>query len=236
MKTPARVAVGYVRVSTSRQAEEGASLDAQESRIRTWAAGQGLEVAAVHVDAGISGKRADNRPGLQAALSDVCKRRGVLVVYSLSRMARSTRDALDIAERLRKAGANLASLTEQIDTSSAAGEVIFTVFAAFAQFERRIISERVSSSMDFLRRQGRKVSGNLPFGWNEAEGGRLVPNEREQEVLSLIRKMRTGGASLRDIVRTLEAEKIPTKSGLPVWTPATVRGVLIRDERLRMAA
>lgn len=236
MNAPSRIAVGYVRVSTSRQAEEGASLEAQEARIRAWAAGQGMEVAAVHVDAGISGKRADNRPGLQAALADVCKRRGILVCYSLSRMARSTRDALDIAERLRKSGANLASLTEQIDTSSAAGEVIFTVFAAFAQFERRIISERVSSSMDYLRRQGRKVSGNVPFGFDEAEGGRLVPNERERAVVDLIRTRRAEGASLRDIVRELEAAHVPTKSGLLTWTPATIRGVLRRDERLRMAA
>lgn len=85
MKTLAKMVVGYVRVSTERQASEGVSMEAQEARIRAWAATQGLEVAAVHVDAGLSGGRADNRPGLQAALSDVCKRRGVLVVYSLSR-------------------------------------------------------------------------------------------------------------------------------------------------------
>lgn len=236
MNAPARVAVAYSRVSTSRQAEEGVSLEAQETRIRSWAAGQGMELVAVYADAGISGKRADNRPGLQAALTEVCKRRGVLVVYSLSRMARSTKDALEIAERLRKSGANLASLTENIDTSSPAGEVIFTVFAAFAQFERRLISERTRAAMDHLRRQGRKVSGNVPFGWEEAEGGRLVANEREQAVLVLIRKMRDSGASFRDIVRTLEADGIPTKSGLLVWTPATIRGVLLRDERLRMAA
>lgn len=236
MNAPARVAVAYVRVSTARQVEEGASLDAQESRIRSWAAGQGIEVASVHVDAGLSGGRADNRPGLQAALADVCKRKGVLVVYSLSRMARSTKDALEIAEKLRKAGANLASLTEQIDTTSAAGEVIFTVFAAFAQFERRLISERTRTSMDYLRRQGRKVSGNVPFGFDEAEGGRLVANERERAVVDLIRKMRDDGASLRDIARELEASRTPTKSGLLTWTPATIRGVLLREERLRMAA
>jgi len=236
MNAPSRAAVGYVRVSTERQAHEGVSLEAQEARIRAWAVGQGLEVAAVHVDAGISGKRADNRPGLQAALTEACKRRAPLVVYSLSRVARSTKDALAIAERLEKAGADLVSLSEAIDTTSAAGKMVFRLLAVLAEFERDLISERTTSAMDHLRRQGRKVSGNVPFGFDEAEGGRLVANENEKAVVDLIRKRRAEGASLRDIVRELEAARIPTKSGLLTWTPATIRGVLLRDERLRMAA
>lgn len=236
MKSAATAAVLYTRVSTTKQAEEGVSLEAQEARLRTWAAGQGLEVAGVHVDAGLSGGRADNRPGLQAALAEVCKRRGVLVVYSLSRVARSTRDALAIAERLEKAGADLVSLSEAIDTTSAAGKMVFRMLAVLAEFERDLISERTLSAMDHLRRQGRKVSGNVPFGWEEAEGGRLVPNEREREVLALIRKMRDAGASFRAIAAALAESGTPTKSGLLTWTPATIRGVLLRDERLRMAA
>jgi len=236
MKSAATSAVLYTRVSTTKQAEEGVSLEAQEARLRTWAAGQGLEVAGVHVDAGLSGGRADNRPGLQAALADVCKRRGVLVVYSLSRVARSTRDALAIAERLEKAGADLVSLSESIDTTSAAGKMVFRMLAVLAEFERDLVSERTLSAMDHLRRQGRKVSGNVPFGFDEAEGGRLVPNEREQVVLSRIRSLRDAGASLRAIAAALAEAGTPTKSGLLTWTPATIRGVLLRDERLRMAA
>ena len=236
MKSAATSAVLYTRVSTTKQAEEGVSLEAQEARLRTWAAGQGLEVASVHVDAGLSGGRADNRPGLQAALADVCKRRGVLVVYSLSRVARSTRDALAIAERLEKAGADLVSLSESIDTTSAAGKMVFRMLAVLAEFERDLISERTLSAMDHLRRQGRKVSGNVPFGFDEAEGGRLVPNEKEQVVLSRIRSLRDSGASLRAIAAALAEAGTPTKSGLLTWTPATIRGVLLRDERLRMAA
>lgn len=236
MNAASRVAVGYIRVSTERQASEGVSLEAQESRIRAWAAAQGLEVDRVHVDAGLSGKRADNRPGLQAALADVCKRRGVLVVYSLSRVARSTRDALAIAERLEKSGADLASLTESIDTTSAAGKMVFRMLAVLAEFERDLISERTTSAMDHLRRQGRKVSGNVPFGFDEAEGGKLVTNETERAVVDRIRTLRAEGASLRDIVRDLEASRTPTKSGLLTWTPATIRGVLLRDASLRIAA
>jgi hypothetical protein len=95
-----RVAVGYVRVSTEVQAREGQSLEAQEERLKQWAAVNGYAMLTVYRDEGLSGKRADNRPGLQAALSAVCANRGVLVTYSLSRLARSTRDAILIAERL----------------------------------------------------------------------------------------------------------------------------------------
>ncbi len=65
---PLPKAVGYVRVSTSDQAENGVSLEAQESRIRSWCMANGYDLAAIHSDAGLSGSRADNRPELQKAL------------------------------------------------------------------------------------------------------------------------------------------------------------------------
>ncbi|MCH8851463.1 MAG: recombinase family protein [Planctomycetes bacterium] len=85
-----------------------------------WAQANDYELLELFVDAGLSGSRADNRPGLQRAVNTACKRKAALVVYSLSRLARSTRDALMLAERLNKAGADLVSLTESIDTTSAA--------------------------------------------------------------------------------------------------------------------
>ena len=93
VKGSTRVAIGYCRVSTAGQAEQGVSLDSQRERIQAWCQAQGYHLAAVHIDAGLSGKRADNRPGLQAALADACRQKAALVVYSLSRLARSVPDA-----------------------------------------------------------------------------------------------------------------------------------------------
>lgn len=98
------------------------ALDAQRAQIAAWADAHGGELAGMFVDAGVSGKRADNRAELQKSLALACRTRSVLVVYSLSRLARSTRDAIAIAERLGKARANLVSLTEAIDTTTAAGK------------------------------------------------------------------------------------------------------------------
>jgi len=124
---------------------EGVSLEAQQERIRAWVTANGYELGEIHFDAGMSGKRADNRPGLQAALADVCRERGALVVYSLSRLARSTKDAIGIAERLDRAHADLVSLTERIDTTSATGKLVFRILAVLSEFERDLISERTTT-------------------------------------------------------------------------------------------
>ncbi len=235
MKSTVKIAVGYVRVSTERQASEGVSLEAQEARIRAWAAAQGLELAAVHVDAGLSGGRADNRPGLQAALSDVCRRRAPLVVYSLSRVARSTRDALAIAERLEKAGADLVSLSEAIDTTSAAGKMVFRMLAVLAEFERDLVSERTTSALAFKRRQGLRISGKIPYGYR-LEGSQLVAVEEEQAAIRLMIRMRADGLSLRAIAGELERRQIRRQNGSHVWPSNVVLMTIRRTEKLAAAA
>ncbi len=225
--TGRRLAVGYIRVSTDRQATEGVSLEAQEARLRAWAAANDAELVAVHVDPGLSGGRADNRPELQAALDDACRLRAALVFYSLSRVARSTLDTLVISKRLERAGADLVSLTESIDTTNAAGKMVFRMLAVLAEFERDLVSERTATAMAHLRSQGRRISGAIPFGF-DLDGDRLVPNPAEQETLSLIRQLREEGRSLRAIAAELEARGIATKSGGTTWAPKVLAGLLER--------
>src|SRR5688572_3482910 len=107
-------AVGYARVSTADQAQDGVSMDAQREKIEAWCQLNDCPLSEMFVDAGLSGGRADNRPGLQAALEAVARKGGVLIVYSLSRLSRSTRDTLALSDRLAKAGADLVSLSEKI--------------------------------------------------------------------------------------------------------------------------
>lgn len=225
---------GYVRVSTEGQAIEGISLDSQKARIEAWAASHGSEVVSVHSDA-ISGSRAANRPGLQAVLAEVCQRKGVLVVYSLSRLARSTRDALDIAARLERADADLVSLSESIDTTTAAGKMVFRMLAVLAEFERDLISERTTSAMAYLRRAGRRISGRVPFGY-DLHGDDLARNGAEQATLGVIQRLRAKGLSLRAISRELRKRGVKTKSGNTNWSPKVLASVLRRDEERRRAA
>lgn len=219
------MACGYTRVSTVGQAEEGVSLDAQAQRIGEWCASHGYELAKMETDAGLSGGRADNRPALQRALEAVCKARGVLVVYSLSRLARSTRDALDIMERLKHSGANLVSLSESIDTTTAMGTFVFTVFAALAKLERDLISERTKMAMAHKKGKGEYIGGAAPYGWR-VKGGELVEDADEQRVVRLIREMsgRMKGPAM--IARQLNSALMPCRGS--AWHAKTVSRVLSR--------
>lgn len=140
-------AIAYVRVSTTGQAEDGVSLDAQRSKIAAWCEVMGHELVQVFVDEGISGHSMEKRASLQAAVSAVCACGGVLVVYSLSRLARNTTETLELGKRLSKAGADLVSLSEKIDTTSAAGKMVFRMLAVLAEFERDQVSERTTMAL-----------------------------------------------------------------------------------------
>jgi len=217
-------AIIYTRVSTEDQAEQGVSLEAQESKARTWAELNGYTVGGVHVDAGISGKRAD-RPGLIAAL-DACREGDALVVYSLSRLSRSTRDTMDIADRLDRTGADLVSLTERIDTTTAAGKMVFRLLAVLAEFERDLISERVTGALHHLKAQGRAYN-HPPLGFDR-QGDELVPNADELATVRRIRAWRDRGVSLHQIAHRLNDAGAPTKRG-GAWYASTILAVLRND-------
>jgi DNA invertase Pin-like site-specific DNA recombinase len=156
-------AIGYARVSTDTQATDGISLEAQQGKIRLWSEANGYILVGLYIDAGLSGCRSDNRPGLQDALTSACKYKAALIVYSLSRLARSTKDAIVISERLAKNGADLVSLSERIDTTTAAGKMVFRMLAVLAEFERDQVAERTKGALSHLRSQGKRISGRIPF-------------------------------------------------------------------------
>lgn len=217
--------VGYVRVSTARQALEGVSREAQRERIEAWARARGGTLVEVFEDA-LSGKRAENRPGLQAALDLACAHQAALVVYSLSRLARSTVDAIGIAARLGAAGADLVSLSEQLDTTNAAGKLIFGVFALLAEFERNQISDRTREALGYKRSQGERIGG-IPYGSHlDADGVTLRPIPAELEVLGQMVRWRVEGASAAVIAARLDALGVPTKQGRRGWHRSVVAKIL----------
>jgi DNA invertase Pin-like site-specific DNA recombinase len=204
-------------------------MDAQAARIRAWCDANRYSLAETFTDAGLSGKRADNRPGLRRALDAACKRRAALVVYSLSRLARSTRDAIEIAERLDKAGTDLVSLTERIDTTTAAGKMVFRMLAVLAEFERDLVSERTTAALAHKRRIGERTGG-IPYGWRlEPDGTTLGAIDSEQAIIADIRAMRRAGKSYRAIADELTQRGVPTKQGRGDWKHSAVAGIVKRD-------
>ncbi|MBW4025646.1 MAG: recombinase family protein [Proteobacteria bacterium] len=135
--------LGYARVSTN-----GQDLEGQRRRLRDEA-----HVSRLFEDV-ISGKEM-KRPGL-IALLDYARQGDALVVVRLDRLGRSLRELLNVVETLKARGIALISLEEKIDTSSAAGELIFHVFGSIAHFERRLIAERTRDGIAAARAEGRK--------------------------------------------------------------------------------
>ena len=140
---PARVGdtLGYARVSTHDQ-----NPDAQSDRL--------IEAGAIRVFTDIvSGKRFD-RPAL-AELIDHARPGDRLCIIRLDRLGRSLRELLETVDGLKARGIHLISLEERLDTSSAAGELVFHVFGSIAHFERRLISERTRDGIAAARKRGR---------------------------------------------------------------------------------
>lgn len=224
-------AVGYIRVSTTGQADTGVSLDAQRSAIENWCGDHGYDLLDIEQDAGLSGTKFKSRPGIQRALRTIELTGATLVAYSLSRVARSVKNAVHIVDEIGKAGGNLVSLTEQWDTTTASGKMIFGLMAVLAQFERDMISERTRSALAYKKSKG-EVTGELPYGYRRVPGStpaRLEPDPDEQKTLGLILKWRKDGLVLAEIARKLTRLKRYTGRGTP-WSAPRICQVLKRIE------
>ena len=219
-------AIGYVRVSTLGQVEDGVSLDAQEAKVRSWADLNGAEEVVIFRDEGISGKRSDNRPGLQSAL-DMVGKGDALVVYSLSRLSRSTKDTLILSEILLKKEADLVSLSEKIDTTTAAGKMVFRMLAVLSEFERDQISDRTRFALAHKKANGEKTGGDVPFGYR-VRGGKLYRHAEEQKAVGMILELRSKGLSLRGICNHMTAAGIARKRGSLTWHPQIIADILQR--------
>lgn len=219
-------AVGYIRVSTQGQVEEGISLDAQRAKIEAWCNLNDAELVAVFTDAGLSGASMGRREGLLTALK-ASQKGMVLVAYSISRLARSTRDMLEIAEQLERKGADLVSLTEKIDTTTASGRMVFRMLAVLSEFEREQIGERTKAALAHLKANDVKY-GPVPFGYRELEG-RLVKVQKETRIVADIARMRAEGVAYRVIAKRLNEDGIQGKRG-GKWHASTVRYVLQRQQ------
>jgi DNA invertase Pin-like site-specific DNA recombinase len=230
-------AVLYARFSPRPNAEDCDSVEKQLERCRAYSLGHGYTVVAEHHDKDLSGARADNRPGLQNAIAADCKRKAVLVVYSLSRLARCTRDAIDLATSLSAAGADLAVIQENVNTRSPMGRFVFILFSALAELEREQVAERTSTAMLRHQAKGRRMTrpDRCPYGWrpDPADSTRLVEDADEQATIARIREERRHGRGLREIARRLDLAGIPCRAGR--WSHTTIRSILLRFAQLAEA-
>lgn len=132
--------LGYARVSTTEQDVAG-----QKDRLE--------KVGALRIFQDVISGKQFERPGL-LELIDHARSGDSLCVVRLDRLGRSLKELLETVDDLKGRGINLISLEEKLDTSSAAGELVFHVFGAIAHFERRLISERTRDGIAAARKRG----------------------------------------------------------------------------------
>lgn len=190
---------GYLRVSTSEQAQSGESLDTQKQQVVGYAMMKGWTVDEFFVEAGVSGSvPLADRPEGKRLLAAV-KAGDAIVTPKLDRMFRSASDALATLEELKDQGVGLHMIDLGGDVcGNGISKLVFTILSAVAENERERIRERIRDVKRHLAAQGVYNGGKRPFGFDVVEG-RLVPNAGEQEALVRMKSMRAEGATFRAI-------------------------------------
>jgi site-specific DNA recombinase len=217
--------VGYIRVSTSGQ-EDNTSLSEQRRRIQAYCDAFGHELFHVFEEVG-SGKDAKGRPQFQTALEMVRTSADGIVALKLDRIARNTRDVLELVEDILQPNDKaLVLLDIQVDTSTPTGRMILTVMAAVAQLERDVIKERTQEGRRVKASSGGFAFGSPAFGHHSIEG-QLLTNHPEAQVIELIRKHHKSGKSFHQIAIWLNTQAYSPKRG-GSWHRQTVQKVIER--------
>ena len=209
-------AVFYSRVSTDEQAKEGFSLAAQVGKCKAFITLQGWTLAAEYIDEGFSAKDV-NRPALQQMLKDAAAGKfDVIIVYRLDRLTRSVKDLYELNETLEKHGVKFKSVTEEYDTTTAAGKLFITLTAAMAQWERENLAERIKFGIEQMFSEGKRPGAKMPYGYNK--NGELI--EGEAKVIRRLRELYMLGDGFKTVANKLNNEGL-TRNGV-LWTSYTV--------------
>jgi len=192
MKNEKRVAV-YARVSTTSGGQDPAM---QVCELREYCKRRSWMIYDEYVDSGVSGAK-DSRPELDRLMADSHRRRfDAVTVWKFDRFARSVSHLLRSLETFSSLGIEFVSLSEQIDTSTPAGKMVFTVLGAVAELERSLIGERVRAGLRNARARGKRL-------------GRPPLRELTATDIRRLRRDRRRGVSFKQLARD---------HGISVWT------------------
>jgi DNA invertase Pin-like site-specific DNA recombinase len=183
----------YARVST----KNGQDPEMQLAELREYIRNRKWKIAGEYVDKGISGA-SDSRPELNRLMADASRRRfDIVAVWKFDRFARSVSHLLRALETFRALGIEFVSLSENIDTSTPTGKMVFTVLASVSELERSLIGERVRAGLRNAKARGRRL-GRPP-----------LKNLTVLEMQRLRRERRRSRTSFKELAE---------KYGVSVWT------------------
>ena len=222
----------YCRVSTD-QYEQLESLETQRSHYDEYIrAHKDWELVNVYYDEGISGTRADTRPGLQRLMADCRLRRiDMVLTKSISRFARNTLDCLKHIRALKAQNIPVYFEKESINTLDAKGEVLLTIMVSLAQQESQSLSQNVKLGLQYRYQQGKvQVNHNRFLGYTKDAEGNLIIDPQQAEIVKRIYREYQEGYSMDKIKAGLERDGIPTGAGKTTWHTSTINKIL-RNEK-----
>jgi DNA invertase Pin-like site-specific DNA recombinase len=222
-----RLAVGLIRVSTAEQGNSGLGLEAQQASIRTFVASQGWTLVAEYSD--IASGKDDRRAGFQAALARCRQLDAVLVAARLDRI---TRRAHTLSQLLED------GISIRAADMPNADDLMLRIYAAMAQKERELISERTKAALAAAKARGKVLGGDR--GYRPSRGPDVVAARQARQLgaqrtahrLALeVEALREEGiASHAGLARALNARGVPTPKAAARWTHTTVGRLLLRAD------
>ncbi len=222
-------AIAYLRVSTDRQGDSGAGLDAQRAAITAYAAQHGIEIVRFEQDILSGAKGIEHRLGLASAIASIHKG-DALLIAKRDRLGRDQFLSMSLERLVQKKGGSILSADGLGNGDSAGDKFLKSILDAASSFERDLIRARTKAAMQAKRLAGDLI-GKIPFGY-QVIAGKLIPDASEQAVIAKIVDARNAGASLREIAAVLTAAATPTKSGSTIWIHSSITSILKRQAQL----
>ena len=199
--SPTKAAI-YARVST---AHNGQDPTMQARKLEEYCQRRGWEVAGCYVDNGISGSK-ESRPELDRLMAAAYRRRfDAVMVWKFDRFARSVSHLLRALETFKALGIDFVSLSEQVDTSTPTGKMVFTVLGAVAELERSLIVERVKAGMRNASAKGKRI-GRPPRTFLSADTKRAIGEAYRNEEGSLRQLAARFGTSVGMVQRCTQGQ------------------------------
>jgi len=217
--------LGYIRVSSNKQVNEGSSLLNQKNMIEDYCLRNRYELLDILNDEGVSGLKRD-RNGLNDLMGKIKKDKvEMVVVYSLSRLGRRMKDVIEIIDYMNSNNVRFISLKENFDNNGIMGKLLLNIMGSVNEFEVGIMGERIRDVKRYKKSNKEVFGGRLLYGVNEVEG-KLIENNIELEVINLMNELREIGFSYQRVADYLNGENIKAKFD-GIWYGSSVRMVLL---------